>query len=132
MIMGYCEFCSHLIEHIVTPAPPFHDADHKEWEFEKDYDFQYSAEQCALCKFLYQRLEELLGKQTSSLDEDGKLRKMRLINRYGPRYRKGNLDMPLCRLELHFPSVGHGQIADFTVWAEAGKRHYSWRWTIDS
>lgn len=122
--MPYCIFCSRLIEHIVTPAPPFQDAVQKEWEFEKDCDFQDTTQKCALCNFIYQRLEELLGKQTSSLDEEGKLRKMHLINRYGPRYRKGKLDMPLCRLEIHFPSVGPRQIADFTVWAETGRCHY--------
>ena len=127
--MAYCAFCSRLIERIISSAPPRLDADHRQWDFEKDCEFRDSAQHCTLCKFIHQQLKALCGKQSFSLDDECKLRQMSLINRYGPRYRKGELDMPLCRLELHFPSLDGKQIADFFAWAEEGRCQYLWRWT---
>lgn len=127
--MAYCTFCSRLIEDIITPLL---DADYKRWELEKDRDFKVSLQQCALCKFLYQCLQELFGDHISKLDEEGKLRKMCVFNRYGRRYRNGGLDRPLCRFELHFPSLGNRSMADFAIWADMGKCLYLCRWVDDS
>lgn len=122
--MAYCAFCSHLIEQIVTPSQLVLDTETKEYEFEKDCDFKDSVAHCALCKFLYQRLEMLLGKQSSILDSAGKLRKIRLVNCYGHRYREGAMDKPLCRIDLSFPSLAQGPVAFFAAWTEIGKYLY--------
>lgn len=127
--MACCKFCYRLIEGIVTPL---HDADYKKWELEKDCDFNDSLQQCALCKFIYQWLGELFGDHNmSSLDGEGKLRKMRVFNRHGRRYRNGELDRPLCWFEIRFPSPEDILLADFAVWAQMGKCLYFCRWIDD-
>lgn len=120
--MAYCAFCSRLIEHISTPWEyiPNKASDYRKWELEKDCDFKHTVQQCTLCNFLYQRLEKLLGKQSSALDEEAKLRRMSLSNFYGPRNHKGGRSWVLCRFELKFPAT-NDLCLDFAVWADTGK-----------